>query len=202
MLRDRFGVSQRRACKVVGLHRSTQRARAPPITDDEAEIEQMRQNWERLNTEVPLVIIESPYRSIVGPLLSYLDEIERQRPEDTITVVLPEFIARHWWEQFLHNQTALRIKASLLDSPATREQVTEDPAEDVELQTLTFRLREMTIFFVGGGSIGAMANKQIATRLGISERTVKGHLGRVFREIGVADRTSAALWARENLPDL
>lgn len=46
-----------------------------------------------------------------------------------------------------------------------------------------------------------LANKQIATRLGISERTVKGHLGRVFREIGVADRTSAALWARENLPD-
>ncbi|MFN8662867.1 MAG: APC family permease [Thermomicrobiales bacterium] len=87
------------------------------ITDDEAEIEEMRQNWERINTEVPLVIIESPYRSIVGPLLSYLDEIERQRPEDTITVVLPEFIARHWWEQFLHNQTALRIKASLLFRP-------------------------------------------------------------------------------------
>jgi amino acid transporter len=87
------------------------------ITDEEAEIEEMRQNWERLNSEVPLVIIESPYRSIVGPLLSYLDEIERQRPEDTITVVLPEFIARHWWEQFLHNQTALRIKASLLFRP-------------------------------------------------------------------------------------
>lgn len=87
------------------------------ITDDEAEIEEMRQNWERLNSDVPLVIIESPYRGIVGPLLSYLDEIERQRPEDTITVVLPEFIARHWWEQFLHNQTALRIKASLLFRP-------------------------------------------------------------------------------------
>jgi amino acid transporter len=87
------------------------------ITDDEAEIEAMRQDWERLNSDVPLVIIESPYRSIVGPLLSYLDEIERQRPEDTITVVLPEFIARHWWEQFLHNQTALRIKASLLFRP-------------------------------------------------------------------------------------
>jgi amino acid transporter len=87
------------------------------ITDEEAEIEHMRQNWEQLNTEVPLVIIESPYRGIVGPLLSYLDEIERQRPEDTITVVLPEFIARHWWEQFLHNHTALRIKASLLFRP-------------------------------------------------------------------------------------
>ncbi|MCA9880660.1 MAG: APC family permease, partial [Thermomicrobiales bacterium] len=83
------------------------------ITDDEAEIEEMRQNWERLNSDVPLVIIESPYRSIVGPLLSYLDEIERQRPEDTITVVLPEFIARHWWEQVLHNQTGFILKTRL-----------------------------------------------------------------------------------------
>ena len=45
-----------------------------------------------------------------------------------------------------------------------------------------------------------LANKQVGTRLGISERTVKAHLGRVFREIGVSDRTSAALWAQEHLP--
>jgi amino acid transporter len=89
------------------------------ITDDEAEIEQMRDAWEALGTDVPLVIIESPYRSVVGPLLSYLDEIDRQRPDDTLTVVLPEFIARHWWEQPLHNQTALRIKAALLFRPGT-----------------------------------------------------------------------------------
>src|SRR5688500_19557474 len=66
-----------------------------------------------------MVIIESPYRSLVGPLLAYLDEIDRQRPDDTLTVVLPEFIARHWWEQILHNQTALRIKAALLFRPGT-----------------------------------------------------------------------------------
>ncbi len=89
------------------------------ITDDEAEIEQMQNDWRTLGTDVPLVIIESPYRSLVGPLLSYLDEIDRQRPEDTLTVVLPEFIARHWWEQILHNQTALRIKAALLFRPGT-----------------------------------------------------------------------------------
>jgi hypothetical protein len=89
------------------------------ITDDEAEIERMRQEWEALGTDVPLVIIESPYRNLVGPLLSYLDEIDRQRPEDTLTVVLPEFIARHWWEQVLHNQSALRIKAALLFRPGT-----------------------------------------------------------------------------------
>jgi hypothetical protein len=89
------------------------------ITDDEAEIEQMRESWQALATDVPMVIIESPYRSLVGPLLSYLDEIDRQRPDDTLTVVLPEFIARHWWEHILHNQTALRIKAALLFRPGT-----------------------------------------------------------------------------------
>lgn len=89
------------------------------ITDDEAEIEVMRAAWEALCSDIPLVIIESPYRGLVGPLLSYLDEIDRQRPNDTLTVVLPEFIARHWWEQVLHNQSALRIKAALLFRPGT-----------------------------------------------------------------------------------
>jgi amino acid transporter len=89
------------------------------ITDDEAEIDQMREAWNILGSDIPLIIIESPYRNLVGPLLSYLDEIDRQRPDDTLTVVLPEFIARHWWEQVLHNQTALRIKAALLFRPGT-----------------------------------------------------------------------------------
>ena len=89
------------------------------ISDDEAEIEQMREGWESLKTDVPLVIIESPYRSLVGPLLSYLDELQKQVPSATLTVVLPEFVPRHWWEQILHNQTALRIKAALLFRPGT-----------------------------------------------------------------------------------
>jgi hypothetical protein len=89
------------------------------ITDAEDEIEAMRQAWKALGTDIPLVIIESPYRSLVGPLLSYIDEIDSQRPDDTITIILPEFIARHWWEQLLHNQTALRIKAALLFRPGT-----------------------------------------------------------------------------------
>ncbi len=89
------------------------------ITDDEAEIETMRRAWNELGTDVPLTIIESPYRSLVGPLLHYIDEIDNQRPDDTITVILPEYIARHWWEQLLHNQTALRIKAALLFRPGT-----------------------------------------------------------------------------------
>lgn len=89
------------------------------VNDDEEAIERMREAWTKLGTDIQLVIIESPYRALVGPLLKYIDEIDKQRPNDTITVVLPEFIARHWWEHILHNQTALRIKAALLFRPGT-----------------------------------------------------------------------------------
>lgn len=89
------------------------------VTDDEEAIKKIRHDWKRLEGDVPLVIIESPYRALVGPLLAYIDEIDRQRPDDTLTVVLPEFVASHWWEQILHNQTALRIKAALLFRPGT-----------------------------------------------------------------------------------
>lgn len=89
------------------------------ISDDEDEIEVTRKAWSELATDVPLVIIESPYRSLVGPLLRYLDELQKQAPTATLTVVLPEYVPRHWWEQILHNQTALRIKAALLFRPGT-----------------------------------------------------------------------------------
>jgi amino acid transporter len=89
------------------------------VSDDEDDIEQFREDWAKLELPISLVIIESPYRQLVGPLLKYIDEVDKQRPNDTLTVVLPEFIARHWWEQLLHNQTALRLKAALLFRPGT-----------------------------------------------------------------------------------
>ncbi len=64
-----------------------------------------------------LIIIESPYRALVAPLLAYIDLVRKQHPNQTITVVLPEFIPAHWWEGVLHNQTALRLKAALLFRP-------------------------------------------------------------------------------------
>ena len=63
--------------------------------------------------------IESPFRSVVGPLLRYIDNIDRQDRADTVTVILPEYVTAHWWEQLLHNQTALRVKAALLFRPGT-----------------------------------------------------------------------------------
>jgi hypothetical protein len=66
---------------------------------------------------VPLVEIHSPYRLIVQPLLDYIDEINRQDPSELVTVVLPELVPKHWWEQVLHNQIALRMKLALLTRP-------------------------------------------------------------------------------------
>ena len=70
----------------------------------------MRERWERQVPDVPLVIVESPYRALVGPLLAYLDVLDRAWPPDKqepITfVVIPEYVARSWWERILYNQSA------------------------------------------------------------------------------------------------
>jgi amino acid transporter len=84
------------------------------VTDDLHEAEQFREMWDRWAGGVPLVIIESPYRSFTQPLLSYIDSIDDHDPQTMVTVVLPEFVPEHWWQAPLHNQDALRLKAALL----------------------------------------------------------------------------------------
>ncbi len=77
--------------------------------------ERVREKWECWWPDVPLVIVPSPYRSIVGPLLDFLDETDQQHDDGQLaTVVLPEFIPARWWHGLLHNQTAWLIKAALL----------------------------------------------------------------------------------------
>lgn len=83
------------------------------VTDDEAEAEAMKERWEREAPEVPLVILESPYRALLAPLLAYVDAVERMDPSPRTTVVLSELVPRHFWESLLHNQVALRLKLRL-----------------------------------------------------------------------------------------
>jgi amino acid transporter len=87
------------------------------VTDDVANAERLRREWEEWEPGVELILVESPYRSLTGPLLAYIDALKETHPSDTITVVLPEFVPSHWWEHLLHNQTALRLKAALLFHP-------------------------------------------------------------------------------------
>jgi hypothetical protein len=77
----------------------------------------LRQEWSRSGLGVELVVIESPYRSLSGPLLAYVEAQQELHPRETITVVLPELVPGRWWEHLLHNQTALRLKAALLFRP-------------------------------------------------------------------------------------
>jgi amino acid transporter len=67
--------------------------------------------------ETHLLTIDSPYRTLVRPLLAYVDTVHLRHPNDTLTVILPEFVVLHWWEYLLHNQTAFRLKAALLFRP-------------------------------------------------------------------------------------
>jgi len=89
------------------------------VADDEEGAARMRAKWVAWGDHVPLVVIDSPYRSIVPPLLSYIDAIDRQSPTDTLTVVLPEFVNIHWWDSILHNQTALRLRVAVRHRPGT-----------------------------------------------------------------------------------
>jgi hypothetical protein len=97
--------------------------RAVLISDEPTEAAEVRARWQRQLPDVPLVVVESPYRALVGPLLAYLDVLDRAWPvelEAPITfVVLPEFVARTWWERLLYNQSARRLRAALVGRPHT-----------------------------------------------------------------------------------
>jgi amino acid transporter len=92
--------------------------RAVFITDEPADIAPMQEAWEKHLPGVPLVVVESPYRALVGPLGAYLDVLDAAWPpgkEEPITfVILPEYVARRWWERILYNQSVKRLRSSLL----------------------------------------------------------------------------------------
>ena len=89
-----------------------------PETDPRT-TEEIRKQWETWGHDVPLVVLKSPYRSLLRPLLEYIDEADAVRPDNFITVVLPEFVPARWWHHLLHNQRALLIKGALLFKPNT-----------------------------------------------------------------------------------
>ncbi|OLE67843.1 MAG: amino acid permease [Acidobacteria bacterium 13_1_20CM_2_68_7] len=88
------------------------------VAIDPQRVEQIREQWKQWGGGVPLRILESPYRSIVQPLVDHIDELMHgRRGNEMVTVVLPEFVTAHWWEGLLHNQSAFLIKGALLFKP-------------------------------------------------------------------------------------
>ena len=74
----------------------------------------LQQEWKRWGDGVPLIVLQSRYRSLLAPLLEYIECVDTERPNDFLTVVLPEFVPARWWHHLFHNQRALLIKGALL----------------------------------------------------------------------------------------
>ena len=90
---------------------------AVTVSVDADETARLVEHWESLDLPVPLRVLDSPFREITRPVLSYVRSVRRESPRDLVVVYLPEYVVGHWWEQLLHNQSALRLKGRLLFMP-------------------------------------------------------------------------------------
>ncbi|WP_123370627.1 APC family permease [Cellulomonas sp. PhB150] len=111
------------------LHRPTMRAlsyaragrpstlEAVTVGVDPDDVTALREQWDAMDLPVPLRVLDSPFREITRPVLTYVRSIRRESPRDLVVVYIPEYVVGHWWEQLLHNQSALRLKGRLLFTP-------------------------------------------------------------------------------------
>jgi amino acid transporter len=113
---------------VAGLHRGVLRAlrfaaglgcpaKALHVATDEGEAQKLQRQWDKLDIGIPLVMLESPYRSLAGPVVEYVDKVIASEPEGFVAVVIPEFVPSHWRHAFLHNQSALLLEFTLRTRP-------------------------------------------------------------------------------------
>ncbi|MEV5911738.1 APC family permease [Streptomyces chartreusis] len=87
------------------------------VNVDPAETKALREEWERRGIDVPLKVLDSPYREITRPIIEYVKGLRKESPRDAVSVIIPEYVVGHWYEHLLHNQSALRLKGRLLFTP-------------------------------------------------------------------------------------
>jgi amino acid transporter len=87
------------------------------LATDEQETRELRTAWEQRRISVPLKILEAPHRDLLRPLINYIQRLRNEEPRAVIAVYVPEYVTNRWWQNLLHNQSALRIKARLLFTP-------------------------------------------------------------------------------------
>ncbi|WP_346535752.1 APC family permease [Micromonospora sp. DPT] len=90
---------------------------AVTVNVDDKDTRQLQAEWERRELPVPLTVVDSPYREITRPILNFVASTRRESPRDVVTVFIPEYVVGRWWENLLHNQSALRLKGRLLFEP-------------------------------------------------------------------------------------
>ncbi len=87
------------------------------VAVDPDDVIELRREWEALGLQVDLKVLDSPFREITRPIVGYVRSVRRDSPRDLVVVYIPEYVVGHWWEQLLHNQSALRLKSRLLFTP-------------------------------------------------------------------------------------
>ena len=87
------------------------------VAADAESTDRLLQEWDERNLGVPLKVLFSPYREVVKPIVDYATQIRKANPRGVVAVYIPEYVVGRWWEQLLHNQTALRLKGRLLFTP-------------------------------------------------------------------------------------
>jgi len=90
---------------------------AVTVLVDNQDTDDLKADWERLEIPIPLKVLDSPFREVTRPILDYVKSIKRESPRDVISIFVPQYVVGHWWEQLLHNQSALRLKSRLLFTP-------------------------------------------------------------------------------------
>ncbi len=110
---------------------------AVTVNVDDADTRMLVSQWEKEDFSVPLKVVESPYREITKPVLQYVKRVRSANPRDVVTVYIPEYVVGRWWEQFLHNQSALRLKGRLLFQPGVM--VTSVPWQLASAQRVRYR---------------------------------------------------------------
>ncbi|MGA5448339.1 amino acid permease [Streptomyces umbrinus] len=93
------------------------RLEALTVSVDRDEALALRERWEEYAIDVPLKVIDSPYREVTRPVVEYVRSLRRESPRDVVAVFIPEYVVGHWWENLLHNQSALWLKSRLLFTP-------------------------------------------------------------------------------------
>lgn len=90
---------------------------AVTVQTSREETHELMREWDARGIDIPLTVLDSPYREITTPVLAYVSRVRRKSPRDLISIFVPEYVVDHWWQHLLHNQSALRLKTRLMFKP-------------------------------------------------------------------------------------
>ncbi len=136
------------------------------ISVDPAETKALREEWQRRSIDVPLKILDSPYREITRPVIDYVKSLRKESPRDVVSVYIPEYVVGHWYEHLLHNQSALRLKGRLLFTPGVM--VTSVPWQLDSSEAAKLRARKRAEWNAPGsvrrGPVGEQKKEKASTK--------------------------------------